>query len=416
MLQVTVLTPDGLGPFPLAVMNHGATAAIRPNLQPRYRQTFSAYYFLSRGYAVVLPMMRGFAGSEGRQISNGCNQEAVGLANANDIRAVIDYMSTQPYIDGSQVVVAGQSFGGWNTLAFGTLNHSHVKGLVNFSGGANISNCGFTQTALAIVAEHFGTRTKVPSLWFYGDNDTIFAPSIWRAMYEHYTAAGGEAELFDYGSFMNDSHNLLGFPEGLPIWAPRLDAFLEKIGLPNQVVHPEYLPMEFPPPTQFAALDDVEAVPYLTEEGKKSYRRFLSDPMPKVFVLSAKGLAASFNGGFDPLGRALKACRARGHQCQVYAADDYVCWARPTPAPPPTGYAPLEDVSAVPFVNEAGRQGYQKYLTLRKPKAFVISPDGAWSFSTLADDPLAAAVDACRESHRDCRYYAVDNEVVWTNY
>src|ERR1700733_12016793 len=62
MLQVTLYTPDGPGPFPLAVMNHGATLVSAQNRGSRYHLTFSAYYFLSRGYAVVLPMMRGFAG------------------------------------------------------------------------------------------------------------------------------------------------------------------------------------------------------------------------------------------------------------------------------------------------------------------------------------------------------------------
>lgn len=413
MLQVTVLTPDGPGPFPLAVMNHGAAGTSRPDLESRYYQSFSSYYFLSRGYAVVLPMMRGFAGSEGRQIHNGCNQEAVGLANAKDIRAVIDYMTTQSYVDARQVVVAGQSFGGWNTLAFGTLNYAPVKGLVNFAGGANISNCSSTQSALASAAEHFGAHTKQPSIWFYGENDAKFAPSIWRAMHERYTAAGGMAELVAYGHFMTDSHLLLGFPEGMRIWTPHLDAFLGNIGLPNRIVHPQYLPMDFPAPTQFAALDDVEAVPYLTEEGKKTYRKFLSDPMPRIFVVSAKGLAASFNGGFDPLGRALSTCQGRGHKCQVYAADDYVSWVRPTLAPPPTRYASFDDISAVPFMNEEGRQGYQKYVTLRKPKAFVVAPDGAWSASILSDDPIVAALDACRKNHAGCRLYAVDNDVVW---
>lgn len=58
-LQVTLFKPSGPGPFPLAIMNDGATNAEPPGLQPRYRQSFSAYYFLSRGYAVALPMMRG---------------------------------------------------------------------------------------------------------------------------------------------------------------------------------------------------------------------------------------------------------------------------------------------------------------------------------------------------------------------
>jgi dienelactone hydrolase len=413
MLQVTVLMPDGTGPFPLAVMNHGTSATSRPDLEPRYRFTFAAYYFLSRGYAVALPMMRGFAGSEGKQELDGCNQEAVGISNAKDIRAVIEFMSVQPYIDWSRVVVAGQSFGGWNALAFGILKHPNVRGLINFSGGAHISNCSDTPAALARAAERYGAQTIIPSLWIYGDNDTKFAPPVWRAMFDRYTAAGGHAELLAYGRFMTDSHNLLGFPEGLLIWAPKMDAFLTMLGLPARIEYAEYLPMDFPPPSHFATIGDVDAVPYVTEQGRQLYRKFLSDPMPRVFVLSSKGFAASFQGGFDPLGRAMSACEQRSQKCQFYAVDDYVTWERPTPAPPSSGFASLGDVSAVPYLNDAGRQGYGKYLTLRKPKAFAVAPDGAWSAVSLGDDPLQTALEGCKKAHQGCQLYAVDDNVVW---
>ena len=267
LLQVTTLMPDGPGPFPLAVMNHGSSGTTRPDLEPRYRFTFAAYYFLSRGYAVALPMMRGFAGSEGKQLPDGCNQEAIGISNAKDISAVIEFMSVQPSIDWTRVVVAGQSFGGWNALAFGTLKRPNVRGLINFSGGAGISNCRATLDALALAAEHYGAQTIIPSLWIYGDNDAKFPPLVWHTMFDRYSVAGGRAELVAYGRFMTDSHNLLGFPEGLEIWAPKVDAFLTKLGLPSTVTHPEYLPAEFPPPTDFAAVGDVDAVPYLTDQG-----------------------------------------------------------------------------------------------------------------------------------------------------
>jgi dienelactone hydrolase len=414
MLQVTILRPDGPGPFPLAVMNHGAGGA-RPDQEPRYRFSFSSYYFLSRGYAVVLPMMRGFAGSTGKQNLNGCNQEAVGLANAKDIAAVIDFMATQPMIDINRAVLAGQSFGGWNTLAFGALNHSKIRGLINFSGGAVISNCRATEAALASAAGHFGALSRVPSIWFFGDNDSKFAPSVWHAMYERYVAAGGAAELVAYGPFMADSHNLLGFPEGLKIWAPRVDAFLGKLRLPAAIIHPEFLPAEFPGPSNYAAIDDVAAVPYVEEGGRNTYRKFLSDAMPKVFVISPAGMAASFTGGFDPLGRAMTACENARQKCQVYAVDDHVTWTRSTPAPRPTNFAPIDDASAIPYINEGGRGGYLKYLAMRKPKAFAIAPDGAWSASSLGADPIAASMSACSKSHSRCQLYAVDDNVVWSS-
>ncbi|MEO6856711.1 MAG: CocE/NonD family hydrolase [Rhodoferax sp.] len=413
-LVVTVLTPDGDGPFPLVVMNHGASSTQKREDQPRYRFGFSSYYFLSRGYAVALPMMRGFAGSEGQQTLDGCNQKAVGLDNAKDISAVVDFMTAQPYVDGQHVVVAGQSFGGWNTLALGTLHHPKVKGLVNFAGGANISSCRWTSWTLAQATEYYGANTTTRSIWFYGDNDAVFSQSTWHDMFERYTRAGGPAELVAYGKFMDDSHNLLGFPEGLKIWAPKVDAFLKQVGLPSEVTHPEYLPKDFPTASNFAAIDDVNAVPYLTDESRKTYQKFLSDPMPRVFVFSVKGLAASFNGGFDPLGRAIKACEERSQKCQVYAVDGYVAWVRPTQAPASTNFAPLKEAAAVPYMNDAARQAYERYLTWRKPKAFVVAPDGAWAGSSLGEDPLAVAMANCSKSHQGCKFYAVDDQVVWT--
>lgn len=93
-------------------------------------------------------------------------------------------------------------------------------------------------------------------------------------MHASYIAAGGVAELVAFGSFMNDSHNLLGFPEGLKIWAPRVDAFLDELGLPSAINYPEYLPVPISEPTHFAALDEVDAVPYLNDKGRERYRKF----------------------------------------------------------------------------------------------------------------------------------------------
>jgi dienelactone hydrolase len=215
MLQVTLFMPDGPGPFPLAVMNHGAAGSTHPQTEPRYRTTFSAYYFLSRGYAVALPMMPGFAGSGGRVEHHGCDVVATGTANARDIAAVIDGLSAQPDVDASRIVVAGQSFGGWNTLAFGTLDHAGVKGLANFAGGMRESDCATQDASLVASSAYLGAHTRLPSIWFYGDNDKMFPAETWGAMHARYTSAGGRAELVAYGSFMDDAHQLLSHAESL---------------------------------------------------------------------------------------------------------------------------------------------------------------------------------------------------------
>jgi dienelactone hydrolase len=376
-LQVTVFKPAGSGPFPLAVLNHGKDEGDAHSLS-RYRSAYIARYFVSRGFAVVMPMLRGFAGSGGTFTPMGCDAENEGLYQARDIRTVINYMAKQPDIDVSRIVIAGQSYGGWNTLALGTLNIPGVKGLVNFAGGRNAPRCPSWPLDLAVAAGHYGQQTKVPSIWFYGDNDAKFSQSTWRGMYEHYTAAGGQAELVAYGNFMKDSHNFLGSVTALSIWIPRMDAFLLRIGLPNKNVYPELLPAFYPAPTHFAAIDDVNAIPLLNDKGRQSYKQFLSREMPRVFAIAQDGTTVSTNGGFDPLERALEICRKNGRNCRPYAVDEEVVWPKRFPIPSATHFASLNDVAAVPYLNERGREGYKKFLTLQKPRAFVIAPDGGW--------------------------------------
>jgi dienelactone hydrolase len=332
-LQVTLFTPQGAGPFPLAVMNHGAAANGNAASEPRYRATFSAYYFLSRGYAVALPMMRGFAGSGGQVGRHGCDVAALGINNARDIAAVINVLATtQPNIDFSRIVVAGQSFGGWNTLAFGLVGHAGVKGLVNFEGGVRESDCTNQDASLVATAAYFGAHTTLPSLWFYGDNDKTFPPETWRAMYARYTSSHGPAELVAYGSFMDDAHQLLSHGESIPIWVPRLDAFLQRIGLPGRVVDPAYMPIPVPPPTHYAAIDDVNAVPYLSDAGRNTYRGFLQRPFTRAFALAPNGISVATNGGFDALARALTLCGQHAAGCQLYAVDNDVVWHKPNAA------------------------------------------------------------------------------------
>jgi hypothetical protein len=69
---------------------------------------------------------------------------------------------------------------------------------------------------------------------------------------------------------------------------------------------------------------------------------------------------------------------------------------------------------AIPYVNEGGRAGYVRYLAMRKPKAFAIAPNGAWSASAQGPDPIAASMSACGKSQPGCRLYAVDDQVVWS--
>jgi dienelactone hydrolase len=235
-LETTVYKPDGDGPFPIVVINHGKASG-DPRFQNRYRPLPAARYFIQRGYAVVVPMRQGFSKSTGSYIGGGCNVESNGRVQAEDVNAVLDYVTAQPWADKERIVVVGQSHGGWTTLAFGSQGYPGLKGLVNFAGGLRQEQCPNWKEALADAAAGYARDTRLPSLWFYGDNDSYFDPPTWRAMFEKYQAAGGKAQLVAFGNFGADAHSLFGSRAGRAIWQPEMSKFLASIGL-NSVRRP----------------------------------------------------------------------------------------------------------------------------------------------------------------------------------
>jgi dienelactone hydrolase len=326
MLEATLFEPPGDGPFPLAVMNHGAKGDPRTN--KRYRVSFSIDYLLSRGYAVVAPMMRGFAESGGKAVNTGCDLARLGKLNAQDILGAISAMRSRPEIDGSRVLIVGQSFGGWNSLAFATMAPPEVKGVINFVGGVRSSDCANQDDALFDGMAQFGRKARLPSLWFYGEGDTYFPERIWRKDYDRFTRAGGKARLVNFGE-INDAHNLLGQSEYLNLWIPEVDAYLGERRLPNKQVFPEFLPAPCPSPTNYASIGDIAAVPFVGRTQPEFYQKFLSTTdRPRALVVSPK--AGSFqSGGFDPVARALADCATHGSPCSLYAYDDKVVWTGP---------------------------------------------------------------------------------------
>lgn len=418
-LVVTVYTPEGPGPFPLAVMNHGANDSKEsPAAMPRNRASLEADYFLSRGYAVALPMMRGYAGSGGAQTAHGCELSEVALNNGRDIEGLIGSLAADPQIDTSRVVVAGQSFGGWNALGLGALQPDRVRGVINFNGGMRTSGCidaRINFNALIAAAQRLGANTQIPSIWFYGENDTLFPEDVWRGMHQVYTEAGASAELVDIGAFLDDSHVALGNPRGILLAAPKLDAFLARIGMPHTVVQPHYMPIPYPAPSHYAAIDALPAVPWVDDRGRATYQQFLDSKPPRVFVVAPGGTSATAQGGFDPLARALALCATAHATCVPYAIDNDVVWV-PPPAPVvprATHFAPIGAVDAVPWVNAQSRAAYARFLTQPLPRAFVVARGGQAVGTQGGHDPLGRGLAKCAAAGIACVPYAVDNDVVF---
>lgn len=234
-LQVTQFTPAGSGPFPLVVINHGKSSKLRPAEQPRYRLEHVAREFLQRGYVVVFPMRKGFAGSQGAYTGTGCDTTKNGYNQAEDIAATIQYYQTQPSIQKDQILVIGQSHGGLSSMALAAQNLEGVRGVINFAGGLRLADrpgCDWQQSLVAAFAT-YGQKAKIPSLWFYGANDSYWPLNLAKKMHEAYTANGAPAKLIAYGSFAKDSHTLFASPKGVSIWWYEVEQFLTQHSLPT---------------------------------------------------------------------------------------------------------------------------------------------------------------------------------------
>ena len=328
-LETTIFRPEGVGPFPVVIINHGKDTG-NNRLQPRARYLPATREFLQRGYAVVLPMRQGFSKSGGAAVGEGCNIAGNGDAQADEIRPVVAWIEKQPWADASRMVMLGQSHGGLTTLAYAQKPHPGVKLFVNFAGGLKFTNNCMWELALKDAFASYGGRTQVPSIWFYGENDSYFPPEVIGPAYQAYVKAGGQAELVAFGPFGRDAHGMFSSYDGLPIWWQKLEDKLRGVQLPTAIVFPQYARAKrvaAPPPSGFAAVDDVEKLPYVRQTGRDGYRMFLEKPSPRAFAIAPSGAWGWANGGDDPLQRALDSCNRAGKgNCRLYAVDDQTVW------------------------------------------------------------------------------------------
>jgi dienelactone hydrolase len=326
MMETTVFQPNGPGPYPLLIINHGKDAG-PPSQQQRDRFIFMATAFVKRGYAVMVPMRQGFANSTGRYRDYGCNMTANGYAQAEDVRAAVEFARAQDWIDGERIVVAGQSYGGMATLALGTRELPGVRGLINFAGGLrDIANRCDWRSELLRAFGTYGASNRMASLWLYGANDSLFGPDLVNRLHDAYVRAGGQARLVEFGNFKRDAHGLIASRDGEKIWWHETEPFLKQIGMPTEERY-KVTAQPTLPKSDFAKLDDIAAVPYVGELGRSAYREYLDKMTPRAFAVSPNGGWCWAEEGEDPDSRALETCEKKaGQPCRLYSVDDHVVW------------------------------------------------------------------------------------------
>lgn len=244
-LVATLYRPDGRGPFPLLVLSHGSptNGAARAKMG-RYRVLPRIREFTRRGFAVIVPMRRGYGETGGSwpERYGDCaapDFQTAGLEAAADLLATLDHAAKIPYVDRKRVILLGQSAGGFASIAAASRAPAGVLAVVNLSGGRGGNprrNAGepCSPEVMADTIGRFARTISVPVLWHYAENDRYFGPQHVRAWFAAFEAAGARGKLVMQPSFGRDGHRMFASADGLPLWTAEFDRFLQDIGFPLQ--------------------------------------------------------------------------------------------------------------------------------------------------------------------------------------
>jgi len=203
-----------------------------------------AVWFARRGWIVAIVVRRGYGASGGKMDKThyGCDEHAYATMaeeNAADLMAVYKVVKNLPQVDGTSVIVTGNSAGGFAALALGAHAPPALKAVINFSGGWHSLFFAGSCAKSGLVPEfrNLGAATHVPTLWLYAKNDSLFPPKYVALMHDAFTSSGGEVDMPAIGKSGDDGHYL--FSESMEIWGPLVEGFLERHGLPWQDLGPK---------------------------------------------------------------------------------------------------------------------------------------------------------------------------------
>jgi dienelactone hydrolase len=195
-----------------------------------------AIWFAQHQFASVFVLRLGYGESggpwtEGYKTCSANDYAHAGWETARQIDVIVNAVKTLDGFNPHDVVVVGQSAGGWGTIAYASKPHPDVAGLINMAGGRGghyhdrpNSNC--QPEHLVDAVKRYGATASSPMLWVYAKNDSFFNPELAQNMFSAFEQAGGHATFVAEPAFGQDGHNLFSSRGGSRIWGPLVEKYL----------------------------------------------------------------------------------------------------------------------------------------------------------------------------------------------
>ena len=238
-LEVVIFRPNGAGPFPLAMFNHGSTGnGTNPALFTETSFDVGLADFLNnRGWIVAFPQRRGRGKSDGlydegfsvdRRQGYTCDFD-MSLSGAeralDDIGAAMAALRQRPDVAPSRVLIGGQSRGGILSVAYSGMHPDQIFGVVNFVGGWLGTGCDTASRLNGTLFER-GARFDRPTLWLYGDQDPFYDIQHSRNNFMLFQSAGGQGTFLKFNVPGGYGHFVLSAPE---LWEGPVAEYLRSL-------------------------------------------------------------------------------------------------------------------------------------------------------------------------------------------
>lgn len=168
-IQAYLYKPDGDGPFPVVIYNHGSRDG-------RERASVPFQYvgkMLTRaGYLVLVPERRGYGKSDGsmwwQEAGNDQSRLIARLqAETDDVLAAIDYLRTIRFADASRMGIMGWSFGGIVTMLAVSRSTAFLVAVDQAGGALAWDGNAHLRSVLSAAAE----KAATPTLFMVAKND-----------------------------------------------------------------------------------------------------------------------------------------------------------------------------------------------------------------------------------------------------
>lgn len=233
ILHGTLYKPEGKGPFPAVVYNHGSA----PGMLSKQAFETLGPVFAEHGWVFFGPYRRGQGLSSsagpyiGDQIADAQKKGGLRAGAAtmvrlletdhlNDQLAALTWLRMQSFVDPDRVAVAGTSFGGIEVV-LGTEKASYCAGVDSAGAAQSWGNSPELQDVMTRAVRN----SKAPIFFFQAANDYDLSPS--RTLSAAMKNAGKQFEVKIYpafGSSVQDGHSFGYF--GSEVWGPDVFRFL----------------------------------------------------------------------------------------------------------------------------------------------------------------------------------------------